>query len=366
MSKPTDHPYVRAYKRQRAKTVTWYAIVPGRGHVNLTKLGLTTEAGRRAWMARESARLLARRSGVGPALTVAEGLDAYREDVAREGLRPNSRRVAMVAVRTLGRLLDGLRGLDTLAVSDLWELRRALTRGAATSTNNRRTQVARVLESWRRQGLLAPEITRDAIRDTMRAERLDREPPLCLSAEQIGELARVAGDYAPVRVVLLTGMRAAEAFGLVAAEVDLGAMRINVPAARSKNRRARTIRLSVCPSVADTLHDLLATCGSGPVLGETLREARASMDALRGVLGWHVRWKDLRSTCAGYLHCMPGLRWTHYERAAQLGHTLAVAERSYMSLVPGIDPRATTLEEAMGLSPLADEDRTGGTVVRLA
>ena len=64
-------------------------------------------------------------------------------------------------------------------------------------------------------------------------------------------------------------------------------------------------------------------------------------------------WHDLRRTCGTYLTCSPGIFGgaSAAMSAKRLGHSVVVAERKYVGRIH-IHPRATSLEQAMGIEPI--------------
>lgn len=381
MSRRSRHPGVRLYTRQRGDGPTHYARVEADGvplhHVNLTALGYTgsTDADKRErvlWAIERSRQLHGHRPGV-VRLTVSEACAAYHGDLLQAAAPPNTISAYRVTTRRLQSFLGPETPLDCVRPQDLWGLRRDLLAFPSRdggpprphAGNSRLGLAARVLEVWRQQGLV-PLLASDHIRDALRRLRTARDRPRWLTRAEIRALLDAAGAHPLPRIVLLTGMRIREALRLTWAEVDLGSLAIRLPA-RTKTKRGRDIELSICPSVATLLRELPRTRDlvlPGGVAYETqrLRLLPRLREAVPG-----VRWKDLRSTCASYLHSAAGIPLSPYARAAQLGHSLEVALRRYCDVVRDIPPRARTLEQAMGLAPVPVRLRSrplGGTTPR--
>jgi integrase len=183
------------------------------------------------------------------------------------------------------------------------------------------------------------------------------EPPVFLRPEPLRHLAERAVAHEAgfaVFLGLLTGMRRGEIMDLTWDEIDIAAREIRL-GTRTKTHRARTIDLSVCPSVVGML--------------ERAPRTGSLVFARRGTAAWHAwaaelrppywSWKVLRATCGTYLACAPGI-WgasSAYRTARQLGHTVAIAEKYYLGVIR-IDPMASTLEKAMSIGDLAEKINT--------
>jgi integrase len=130
---------------------------------------------------------------------------------------------------------------------------------------------------------------------------------------------RVGGAYGNgVRLLVATGARREEIFGLRWSEVDREAAVIRLPAERNKVKEPRSIPLSpLALSILDELPPLgefaLSAGGRRPFSG--FGKCKARLDGLAGVTGWRVH--DLRRTVATGLQRL-GLRLEVIE--AVLGH----------------------------------------------
>jgi integrase len=164
--------------------------------------------------------------------------------------------------------------------------------------------------------------------------------------------------YPLVRGLMMTGMRLEEGVTLEWSAVDLDAAEIKLRGATTKTKRARTIDLSVCPSLLKMLAEMRPEDGEGLVFGLSYDEAVAACKRMRKMDGCpkRFRWKALRSTCGSYLTNAPGIfgAASAYRSAKQLGHSVVVAERHYVGLVK-VPKDATTLEQAMGLEAVRGE-----------
>jgi integrase len=132
---------------------------------------------------------------------------------------------------------------------------------------------------------------------------------------------RLGGPYgAGVRLLMLTGARRAEIFGLQESELDLAEAMIRLPAGRVKNGEGRTIPLSAqAIAIFDTLPRLgpYLLSGSGKHPKSDHAQSKRRLDALLPDLPhWVVH--DLRRSCATGLQRL-GARLETIE--AVLGHT---------------------------------------------
>lgn len=284
----------------------------------------------------------------------------------------------------------------------------------APATVNQFLRAVRTFLNTRRRMGETPELGSDEIRDSLPFVRNVHDLPTFLRPGQVADLLAacerhdaermtitraeaVAGGqpgstprYAPIRpfvmTLLLTGMRYSEAAGLRWADVDLQAGEIRLSASATKTGRGRAIALNVCPSLVSMLRSMKLQAGPGAVyvFGENGRAplSRDKAEAARRRLiaaerklkgrGRHVRhreplvqrfgapaftWHDLRRTCGTYLTCAPGIYGASsaFLSAKRLGHSVTVAERLYVGTLSELPAGATTLEQAMGLEPVAGQ-----------
>ena len=106
----------------------------------------------------------------------------------------------------------------------------------------------------------------------------------------------------------------------------------------AKTKRARSVRLDVCPSVVGAL----GKAGKGRVF--------AAWD-YRTALKWSeandVDWRTCHRTCATYSCALTTLG--PWQSSRRLGHSVQIAEKHYAGLVR-VSPDVTTLEAAIGLA----------------
>jgi integrase len=180
-----------------------------------------------------------------------------------------------------------------------------------------------------------------------------------------------------VAFVLLTGMRFGEAIALEWRQVDLDALdhdgravgEIKLTAA-TKTHKARTVGLEVSPALRRLLAAMrLRNGGKGRVFaaltdGTASSAERRLKDDYGAPDGF--TWQALRRTCGTFLTNAPGVYGaaSAYHSARQLGHSVKVAETSYLGIVRGISRDARTLEDAMQIG--AQMERVIGAAPRAA
>ncbi len=207
--------------------------------------------------------------------------------------------------------------------------------------------------------LLSAAARHDAATFTLtRAEH--RASPSAVAMNQTPRYESVAPFVA---FVLLTGMRLGEARQVRWRDVHLRAKdvrgaavgEIRVVAATSKNRTDRRVDLSVSPALRELLTVMKAQAGGKPyVFGGAKPIAESRVETTRRRLQRSFgapafNWQRLRRTCGSYLTCSPGIfgSTSVFRSAAQLGHSVPVAEKHYVGVLTGIPPMAQTLEAAM-------------------
>lgn len=392
----------------RGRHVTWRArfVDPETGRtkaVRLDPMALRTAEARRQWAIKKARSLIVRKTEIeagAPRATgtpLDEALKRFFEDHPR--LRPRTLRIyqdatdklATWAARRRIRTADDLTGprlLDfraSLAAEPRQSQAKGGRRGEYAATKKPRAEstvnvelraVRTVLDYVRRLGLL-PKLTGDAVKDSLKQLPVSRDRIEFLRPPEIRRLLDAARRhdaatfkvtraehrkggppvgsttrYEPiepfVRFVLLTGMRLGEAIDLEWSQVDLDTSEIHL-SSTTKTKRARTVDLSVCPSVAD----LMGECGEGRVFANLTRDLAAdSAKRLKEQYGApeSFSWQALRRTCGTFLTNAPGIfgAASAYRSARQLGHSVAVAEKHYLGVVK-VSPAATTLEAAMGV-----------------
>jgi integrase len=247
-------------------------------------------------------------------------------------------------------------------------------RRAPRTVNRELREVKRVLGYLRKCDLLA-RVTRDDLLDAFDStpvahERREHFSPKelqgVLEAAQRHDAAnpdrvRPVDPIAPfVAFVLLTGMRLSEVLDLEWGDVKLDALdhsgktvgEIHVRASATKTRKARTVDLAVSTALRKLLAaQRLRTGGQGQVFSVTEGTAKNAKRRLLDEYGAPkgFTWQTLRVTCGTFLVNAPGIYGSAavFMESRQLGHSVTVAERDYVGLIRGIDPRLRTLEDAM-------------------
>jgi integrase len=275
------------------------------------------------------------------------------------------------------------------------------------SVNRELRSVKTILNALRIAGKL-PGLDGDAIRDCLKAMRVDIEQPEFLKPKAIEKLllacqrhdaetfAITREEHAGLRPVgttpryqpilpftlllLLTGCRRGEALALRWEHVDLDATdhdgnrtgEINLPASITKTHRARTIGLEVSPSLRTLLVAMKLRAGDGARVfeGSTADLVEATRARLKDQYGApEFDWQMLRSTCGTYCTNAPGIfgAASAYMSARRLGHSVAIAERHYLGLLRSIPREARTIEATMRIETLVRDlvgsETTYGTQV---
>jgi integrase len=422
----SQHPGVKLKRRVRPGGAdVWLArwVDPVTGderEASLTALGLTNNQGRRAWAIAKASQLAEERQALALGLIAREGprdvrsaVTSYLDRAAgrlrgstietyRESLDLLVQWCDQVGVRDLGSLdpPSVMRLRDWLVALPRQRDREKKRKGrprSAMRVNRDIGAIKTLLLEARRHGRL-PRLDREALGDGLRKLRAEQDQPEYLRSPELRQLLeaamrhdaarfamtraeKAAGEaggvtrheaVAPlVLAAILTGCRIGELVSLEWPNVRLdGAGEIEIRAARSKTRRGRLVDLAVCPTLAQWLARLrLASGGVGLVFGITQGTADAARKHRLEQYGApRFSWQRLRQTCATFLTCAPGIFGgaSAYRSAAQLGHSVAVAERHYLGLLRDIPREARTLEAAMGIEDLAEQVATQGRLARAA
>jgi integrase len=229
-----------------------------------------------------------------------------------------------------------------------------------------------MMEALRRTGTLA--LSSDDIADNLRLLPLEHARPDPLRPAQIRDLltacARHDEDHPAIRplviFMLLTGMRLGEAKRVTWADVDMHEQTIRVVAGKTK--RERTVDMTVSPALARMLTAMRGAGKSGRIFPGPTAKARLRLISDYGApaFQWSTRNSrpgersvpTLRSTCGTYLANAPGIFGGASARrtADQLGHSVDVAERHYLGAMRRIPADAKTLEDAMEIADLLQNE----------
>lgn len=246
-------------------------------------------------------------------------------------------------------------------------------RRSADAINCELRAVKTMLQTLRKAGRL-PALDRDAIVDNLELLESEQARPSPLTTSKLRLLITACRRFDAKReceieplvlFMLLSGLRLGEALRLRWSEVDLADASILVLA--GKTHRERTIDLSVSPALVMLLGRMR---GSGDVFGFTQQSALEARQRLIDDFGapaflWSTRHSrpgersapTLRSTCGCYLTCAPSIfgAASIYRAAAQLGHSVDVAQKHYVNTIRRISATATTVESAMGIEDLLEQ-----------
>lgn len=346
----------------------------------LDKLGLKSDAARRAWAAEKAQQLASLRRAVSLGTvavarrTPAEAMSDYLEGVAHAGTRANKRVAVQEFVDWLAasgvRSLDGVSGPRLMAWRD--HLLKPGNGRRMMSTRNRYQAAVRAFLRWCAKRGLVPLLGADAIRHGCEHAA---EPPREIAFLRPPDarrvlLAAIEHDARPtvprkaarmVLLLLLSGMRIAEAVGLDWSEVDLDAGEIRLPASRTKGRRARTITFREGPTLGlllATMRDEAGRPTRGRVFpdltGPKWQAAQMRMVARHGAPDFTAH--TLRRTCGTALTCAAGIYGgaSAFMSARRLGHNVAIAERHYVGHLTDIPAEARCIEDALGMRDVAE------------
>jgi integrase len=364
-------PGVRLIARKRADGVTWYGrwqdqITGEWRDENLTKAGLTTEALRRRWHQKKAEELQAARRAMKlgvPHTTYEEAATRYMDD-CRARLRRRSVAAYERGVKVLVEHMKALHGAtQETTPADLWTFRTAVIRDyEEPGTINNVFKRARAALEWWRRAQLVPMLSSDAIADAFKGVPEEGEEIRPLTPAEIRDLlAAVTTDPEPrvavlVALILLTGLRRGEAEAITWDDTTLD-LDQDHPCIRLgtwvKTRKARTVDLSVSPVAVELMRAVREVPGWGDyiVSGQeplTERQGRRWRDRLQ-VLSRPWTYRLLRQTAGSYLANAPAIFGgaSAYRTARMLGHSVAVSERFYLGVLPGIPTTATAVEAAM-------------------
>lgn len=377
MPKRSAHPGVyllRPRDEHRAWRARWHDPDTLRTVYRRLPATVKTAEGRRAWAIDQSRRLVARRleleAGAQPAEphAISSALKTYFD--AHEHLRPRTLIVYRAAAKKfeawatrarVDRTTELTRGkLLTFRESVVNEKRRAPVeggkRGEYAATKLTRAPAAVNAELRAIRTIIGYWLDRDMLRvserDLKRALRSMPLPQERIEFYDRAAIAKLPVRDAFVRFVLLTGMRLGEAIDLEWDQVVDDEIHIS---ATSKTHRARTVDLSVCPTVTAMLKRMRDARDKRQKRKDAKPEPRVWTDVTRGSAAGQSKrdgfsWQALRRTCGTFLTNAPGIfgAASAYRSARQLGHSVAVAEKHYLGVVK-VPTDAKTLEASMGI-----------------
>lgn len=247
--------------------------------------------------------------------------------------------------------------------------------------------------NWARRRGLAPALTSDTIKDSLKPLKLPKPLPEILRPVELRALLRAclrhdaavfaltreekaAGltegrtpRYTPaspfVLALLLGGFRFDEARTLPWAQVALdapdesgkpvGEIRITT---RSKTHAARIVDLAITPGLKKLLGAMRLRTGDAR---DVFPYTRTLLDSTRRRLvkdygAPSFTWQTLRRSCGSYAVCAPSVYGGGgpYLTARRLGHAVAVSEKWYLGSLRGLSHDARDLESAMQVGDLCE------------
>jgi integrase len=157
-----------------------------------------------------------------------------------------------------------------------------------------------------------------------------------------------------VLTALLTGLRKEEMERLGWSDVDLeaeegrGVLRLDE---QTKTKKPRQVGLDISPSVRALMAAMRLQAGDRLLVFDDASLV-SLMRRVRAYGAVRFSWQVARRTCAGFGCSAPGA--SVHLTADRLGHRYDVCRGYYANPVRGIDPKAKTLEAAMGIEDLAE------------
>lgn len=355
---------------------------------NLDALGLSTAEARRAWAITKAEHLNRTRAAIAAGgaeaarVTLKKSVGDYLERYANQRTQ-DSKKVVLRSFEAWALKL-GRRDAQDLAGPLLVQWRDHVLRpksGHKPSTANRYLTATLGFCNWLRGRGLTPFLTSDTIADALRREPEPRRELQFLRPPQLAKLLEAvlrhdAAGRDPfasfLLIVTLTGMRDAEARGLRWAEIDLGAKEIRLPAERTKTKDARTVDLSVSPSVVELLQALRLRTPGPLVFPRIARyHVTRAVEALpRDFDAPRFTLHALRRSCGSIMTCAPAIFGgaSAFLSAKRLGHSVLIAEKKYVGTLQGLPATAKTIEAAAGIEVLATQvvRAAGGAVAATA
>lgn len=308
----------------------------------------------------------------------AEGFRGVPEERNRWKAYVHGTALARVPIRSLDRRdvlgwLDGMRARKATLSARKGQPRRVTGRRLSRATLLAALNIVRtVLEDATQRNVVRENVAR-GIR--LPAEGRTREPWTYLSPPEQERVVRAAGaDWPMVAFAIGTGLRQGEQWALQLDDVHLGprphvTVRFGSPGKPPKNGRIRRVPLfgMALAAVQTQLDALKAWAVRAGKQKQSFRnqhgllfpsrrdehrkrgEPKAFETARAGAeLGRHVRWHDLRHTCASSLVCgWWGRAWSLEEVCAMLGHSSIKVTERYAHLAGSLVEDAARAHEEM-------------------
>ncbi len=236
-------------------------------------------------------------------------------------------------------------------------------------TYNDLPRIRPIKAAGKKREWLSPNQVRRVLEAALRYDRDSYETTRWTPGEGRVPRLKHAKPIAPYALyVLLSQCRAKEARENIWENVDLDfedvsgnrVGKIVIPASISKMKRRREIGLRETPGLLRLLKALkLQSRGRKRIFDLSATEARNAMRKMRTDYGAPPEfcWQVLRVTAECYLVNAPSIYGGSAASMAskRAGHSVLVAEEHYTDQIHGIDPAATTLEQALRIEDLCEQ-----------
>lgn len=238
----------------------------------------------------------------------------------------------------------------------------------APGSKNLRLIVASGLLRWAKRNGWLPRVTVDEIAAALAKVKAEPKTIEVLRPAQVAQLLRAAIAHdddghermAPfILLGLATGCRFLELCNLTWSEVDTTEGTIALSAERTKTRRGRVVTMAESPVALELLKALRMTAAKGQerVFPKMTRggawNARRRLIASYGAPEWTPH--GLRRTCGSVLACSSiyASGAGPFLASKRLGHSLRIAEQSYLGALRDLPHDAATIEAVLGVEDLA-------------
>ena len=237
-------------------------------------------------------------------------------------------------------------------------------------SKNLRLIVASGLLRWAKRNGWLPRVTVDEVAEALAKVKAEPKNIEVLRPAQVAQLLRAAIAHdddghepmaAFVWLALATGCRFLELCNLVWSEVDTVEGTITLSAERTKTRRGRVVTLAESPVALELLKALRMTAPKGQERVFPKMTRGGAWSARRRLITSYdaPEWTPhgLRRTCGSVLACSSiyASGAGPFLASKRCGHSLKIAEQSYLGALRDLPHEAKTIEAALGVVDLAQK-----------